>query len=768
MQICIGGNKALGLLILACFFFLNSEAQTLSGFVVDKVGGQAVPYAIIVEQNSQNTYQTDRKGHFSIKFGKHTQLKLHFSHTSYEDFDLVCNKARQDTLINISLSEKINTLDEFQIQAIATRQVLGQSYSQTNLDNVFIEEKIAASLIDVLEQAPGITKRSEYHSPIVLRGLGGKRLLVTKDGNRRMGSFSGGFMGQGVNIYDLAKVEIIKGPASVMYGPGAITGIINMESKYPFLNPGWHGKLQSSYADNNKEKMLIAALNWANMDNAFSISGRFREADDYIAGKQTPTQNSAYKDKDLRASYTYENNSALMITAESELHLGGSWGRPVGFNGTQYMRLYNTHDDIWHSALTAVWKPEQRLKKLELSLYYDQEYRRQYKDSYDIGSGNLSYREDIAYRNYYAGWRALSAIGWHKNTLLNIGSDGVFYRIESPTTLTDYFLNTEIHNRVSQDAGVFLGGLFAEAEHRRYHNRLKFRCGLRVDYSRINEGEVHDTLQASGRMGDVYSWNATAGVVYSLKPDLNVSFQLARSSRMPDAAEMFIETSNTDGIIYGNPKLKPEYGLNLDAGLRGKLGDCSFDLSLFSNFLHDFISLEYWKNSGKKGINYTYLNIEKARIAGGELSLEYNLKNVFSPKNKLTYNSTYVFTIGDKLTDAPDWFSQGVPLRNIPPFNTTQELSLRRMFNSAHSAYIGFDTRYYATQNRIAPSADGGYISYTYTLFGASAGYSYKEHGCKWELKLKADNLADNRYRAFESLSYSMGRNFKLMGSLSF
>ncbi|MDR3127158.1 MAG: Plug domain-containing protein, partial [Tannerellaceae bacterium] len=126
------------------------------------------------------------------------------------------------------LSDSV-ALPDVTITADAPRQVLTQSYSQTDIPYDAIEEKIATSLIDVLEQAPGITKRGEYHSPIALRGLGGKRLLITKDGNRRMGNFSGGFMGQSVNVYDLAKVEIIKGPASVQYGPGAISGIINME-----------------------------------------------------------------------------------------------------------------------------------------------------------------------------------------------------------------------------------------------------------------------------------------------------------------------------------------------------------------------------------------------------------------------------------------------------------------------------------------------------------------------------------------------------------
>jgi len=679
----------------------------------------------------------------------------------------------------IAAQKQWSLKDTFQLKEVqiegktAERITFTQSYSQTTIEEEVIEEKVATALIDILEQVPGITKRGEYHSPIALRGLGGKRLLITKDGNRRMGNFSGGFMGQSVNVYDLAKVEVIKGPASVKYGPGAITGIINLESKTPFLNPGFHGRGQVIYGANNNERSALGSLSLAGFDHAFSLTARFRQADDYYAGQSTLAENSEYADKDIRAAYFYEGNNALSVNIESELHLGGPWGRPVGFNGTTLMRMYNTDDDTWHSALTAVYRPEQQLQRAELSVYYDHEYRRQLKDSYDAGSNRLSYREDVRYRNGYGGWRGLSVWSLRKHLELNVGTDGVLYRISSPTDYTDYFLESEIHNRVSKDAGVFLAGLFGEAEYKSPDGKLKMRAGLRGDFSRINEGDVHDTLQVAGRRSDVFAWNGTMGVVYEFRQNIFASFQIARSCRMPDATEMFIITSGSDGVIYGNPSLNPEYGLNLDAGLRGAYGIFTFDFSIFTNFLNDFISLEYWRNSGHKGINYTYLNIDKSRILGAELSLSAKIKNLFSTRNRLIYNGTFVYTQGDNLSDdfansdLSNWFSKGVPLRTIPPLNLNQELTFKRLTSASSSFYIGGDVRFYATQNRIAPSADGGYVSPAYCLFGASAGYSLKKR-ITYDIRIKADNLADNRYRAFESLIYSMGRNVKLLVTVKF
>lgn len=664
-------------------------------------------------------------------------------------------------------------LPEVTITAPAPRQALTLSYSQTEISYDVIEEKIATALIDVLEQAPGITKRGEYHSPIALRGLGGKRLLITKDGNRRMGNFSGGFMGQGVNVYDLAKVEVIKGPASVQYGPGAISGIINMESRAPFLRRGVHGRGLASYGTNNGEEAVLAHVSWANMDHAVTLSGRYRSAGDYRRGSGERLQNSSYRDKDVRGAYHWEGYGGVAVSAEAEYHGGGPWGHPLGFNGTTFMRMYNPYDNTFHSSATVRWLPAGRLRRLEASVYYDHEERRQRKDSYDAGSGLLSYREDVNYRNGYGGYRALSR--WAVGTVeLSVGSDGVLYRIESPTDATDFFLDAFIHNRVSKDAGVMMGGVFAEGEY--LAGRWKWRGGLRTDGSVVVEGAVHDTAMAQGRRSVVRSWNAVGGVVYSATDNVFVSLQVARSCRMPDATEMFIIRSASDGIIYGNPNLTPEYGLNVDGGLRGTVGRLTFDLSLFANFFHDFISQEYWRNSGKRGINYTYLNIERARICGGELSVSFDSEEFLHADNRLSYRGSLVYTHGDKLQTGENeadsqasagWFGTGAPLRTIPPLNGFHELSLRRTMNSRLSFYVGGDIRFYGTQRRIAPSSEGGYISPGYVLFGASGGVTRRGR-VTIDAKLRVDNVGDNPYRPFETLVQGMGRSVKALLSVSF
>lgn len=749
-------------------FALKISAQTITGLLVDSETGDVVQNCTLACNSDKAVAVSDANGYFKMKLKNNMHTVLICSHVSYEKAIVQLNELKADTFIIVTIKAKTAELADIQVTAALPRQVLSRSYSQTNIDAISIQERIASSLIDVLEEVPGITKRGEYFSPIALRGLGGKRLLMTENGNRLMGNFSGSFMGQGVNVFDLSKIEVIKGPASVKYGPGAISGIINIVNKSPFIVPGWHGNGICSYGVNNNELTTQFTLNNAGMDNAISFSARLRDADDYVGGLKRKTENTEYHDKDFRFSFANEGSHNIAYSLVSQLHLGGTWGRPLGFNGNQYMRIYNTDDDTWHTSILAEWKPESGIRKMELSVYYNQEYRCQLKDSYDAGSGKISYREEVKYNNYYSGWRFLTVVPLKQRMELNIGSDGVYYRIQSPTTLTDYFLSATINNKVSKNAGVILAGIFAEDEYKSADGRLKIRLGCRADWSRINEGEVHDTLLISGRRSNVLAWNGTAGAVYELMRGVYSSIQFARSCRMPDASEMFIVNSTTDGIVYGNPLLKPEYGYNIDVGIRGGNEWMSFDMSLYCNLLKDFISVEYWTQPGLKGINYSYFNVDKARIFGAEFSFGAKWNAFIQPDNTLLFNTMMAYTFGDKLTGLPGWLRSGVPLRNIPPTNCKLELIFRRIVNSVFSMYISSDLRLYATQYRIAPTADGGYVSPGYVLFGAAAGIERKNSNFDWSVKLRADNLTDNYYRPFESLAYAMGRNIKIMFSVKF
>ena len=156
---------------------------------------------------------TDIDGEFSLSIKTKTDLKLVFSHINYfkKEIKVVKDSFSNDLLIK--LESKQGIIDDVIVSA--TRYELSKnklSKSAVIVSQRDIKDNLFSNMIDVLATTPGFTQVWEYHSPILLRGLNSKRLIILKDGNRRIGTFPGGYFAQDMNIYDLKKIEIIKGP----------------------------------------------------------------------------------------------------------------------------------------------------------------------------------------------------------------------------------------------------------------------------------------------------------------------------------------------------------------------------------------------------------------------------------------------------------------------------------------------------------------------------------------------------------------------------
>jgi len=454
-----------------------------------------------------------------------------------------------------------------------------------------------------------------------------------------------------------------------------------------------------------------------------------------------------------------------VLTLNTEGHAGGPWGRPIGFNGTDYLNLSNKSDDVYHSSLRYVKLSSQTFMRTEASVFFDHEFRDQLKTYYDIGTKLLSYTEETRFRNNYGGARFLECIKLSEHWVLNAGGDGVLYRISTPTDIVDYFYGYHFNNRVAQDAGVMFCGIFAEAEYSLFNERLKIIGGLRANCAAIREGEVHDTSRTSGRNEDLYAPSGTLGSVFKVGNNSYLSFNYAHSYRSPDATEMFIETSSGDALLYGNPLLKPEYGNNFDAGFRGNSGawGWSYDASVYSNFLYNFIDKEIM--TGKKGVNYTFVNIGKAYIRGGELALQYRVRNFLIMHTSIEWDGSVVYTKGDDVTHCNSWFSSGDALTDIPPLYTRMGVKFARKFPRKGEAYVGVDCLYFGHQQKYAAQ---DVSNPAYSLLGASAGFVYQWRQCDFALRFKVDNITDNYYFPFESVLPGMGRNLKLMLSVNY
>lgn len=756
--------------VFALFIFKDSFAQqktVLQGVVFDSNTNKPVPYASISIKNTSAGSITDAFGRFKINIAVERQTVIIVSHINYINEELIISDSLLSCDINIYLTPKTIELSDVVVSAGLYEQPSDKLTTPANIINHReIVNNMNSNLIDLVASVPGFTQVWEYHSPVILRGLNSNRIIIMKDGNRRIGTFPGGYFAQDMNIYDTKKIEIIKGPASVIYGGGAISGIINVISEEPFGHNTNSIKLHSGYGSNNNEFLELAELCHKKRNYGIIVNGKYRKTGNLIYGNGDVAENSDVEDRDIAISTGYKFSDKHKIVINANYHYG-DWGKPRGFNGptrafTEIRNVEaNTHTDLYYT-----YSANGFIESVNLNMYYDNGWRDYYQYKYSTVSNILSSLDLVHYKDNYGGGRFFSILNVAHNNKLTTGIDGYLFRLDSPAETFDYYNATQGIIAGAENAGQQNMGAFINDEWQIEKN-WRLVSGIRFDAATVIEGEK-DTIMGQKEKRKTFSGNA--GIVYSLNKNTHFSFNAGRAFRMPITEELFTKTISCKGTKAGNPDLQPEYSWNFDIGFRGKTLDekLKYDIALFYNIIDGFINEAPSKDPD---IDFTLINTD-AKLMGGEISASYSLENVFAPANTLNMGlgAAYVYGI-DLSGDKND------PLFGIPPFNVTTELDYRGLVNKKwlNGYSVKLKTEYAAAQNRIASIPEGteggpwGYIpSDPHIIFNFSFGVNSNAFPGYPGLRFIVNNILNADYQPFGSYIPAMGRNFKLLLNFQF
>ena len=624
-----------------------------------------------------------------------------------------------------------------------------------------ITDNMQSNMIDVLSRTPGFTQIWEYHSPIILRGMSSKRLIILQDGCRRIGNFPGGYFAQDMNVYGNRKLEIIKGAGSVIYGTGAISGIINVVNDIPLGEKKTSVDITTGYGSNNNEFLEVARV--CHRDRKFSLNTnlKYRKTGDYLYGNGKVAKNTNVEDRDwgMNATYKFSGNHKLDLHANYHY---GDWGKPRGFNGSDkaFTKIRNT-DENAHTALNYTCRPGGVVEGVHIDAYYDYGTRDYYKYKHSIVTGDLASLELVHYKNNYGGIKLYSVVSLSDKNKLTAGTDGYVFTLDNPTDLFDYYNNTSGIKEGYSNAGQRSAGVFAE---NRWDctEKLRIVAGLRYDRSTINEGSLAGNKEQKREL-DAVSGNL--GMVYTLKEDIYLSFNMGRAFRVPTAEELFTEVITCKGSKKGNPALKPEYGWNYDIGFRGRTsaGRLSWDLALFCNRMYGFITEV--AGSPDSGVDFTYENTD-ARLMGGELSSSYRFDNVLKKSDNLLVSLSAAHVHG------VDMFKDNAPLFGMPPLNFTPGVKYHAFSASRYvkGYYLKLSARCTAEQNRVAekpPKTGGGPWGYepsaSHVIIDMGMGLTLKGLPYNPKLRMVVNNLLNTNYHPWGSYVPAMGFNCKMV-----
>lgn len=677
---------------------LLAGGELLSGFTADTNG--AFEQRLRVEQDTGAIT-------LRISFVGYTPLEL----------ALLPEDGPEYTDLDIRLRE--SALQQQEVLLTASPAGSNRSYRATDAVSLNqLQERAADNFGAALAMQPGVSVRSfgAAASRPVIRGFDGQRVLVLENGER-MGDLAETAPDHATAMDpDVAeRIEIIRGPASFLYGSGAMGGVVNVLNGDVPANwqPGLSGRLSATGTSVNEGGSGFGRITYGGTQTAVSGRLNYRDAGDVhtpdgpLSGTQNRNLNAAlglgFQNDGFRGGLSasfLEQDYGLPEAPDEPLedieirldrqHMGG-FGRfesaglfdqaQLRFNLSRYK-----HQEIEILREEAAAPPEEalgiefRTTTLSGSLLMIREDRRDGRRSGALGSSMMVRSLGLG------GEEGLTPDGRNLNT-------AVFGYLEQPVTAA-----------------------------------LSVQTGLRLDYNRMETYANQRFDQPDNPNRNDFALSGSAGLNYRPGLHLESGLQLARSFRTPTIEELFTDAAHLGAGAYeiGDSGLDNEIGYGLDAFTRYGRGMIDAEISAFYYLIQNFI---VYQPSGEihepSGLPVSVVEGDNARYYGFEADV------MLRPLRSLSASAGMDMVRAERLDG-------GGNLPFIPPLKLRNSLRYEQ-----RSWHAGLELLHAFEQSRTAPNEKA---TDAYTLVNLSAGLRL-DAGGRHLLDARIDNLFNERYR---------------------
>ena len=633
-----------------------------------------------------------------------------------------------------------------------------------------LHQSFGSNFVDAIGKLPGLSQISTGSgiSKPVIRGLGYNRVVVVDNGIRQEGQQWGDEHGLEVAAEGIHSVEVLKGPASLMYGSDALAGVLILHPE-PALEEGIrHIRVGGEYQSNQDLYAYHATLagnqngwlwNWTFADKAAHCYKNDR--DGYVPGswfRQWDVQgmfgiNRSWGHSWLRFSHVdftpgIAEGERDAVTGELEFEEGASaksYHRQLPFQRVLHTKAVS--DNAWKLGNG----------QLKAIVGYQRNYRREFEDS--------KHDAELALKlhtvNYDVKYQTTLESDWK----LAGGVNGMFQKNEN-----------EGEEYLIPDYRLFDVGLFATAS--RQWNDWHVSGGIRADKRFLSSDELIDdgTVRFSDFDKDFTGITGSVGTVWNITDAANLRLNWARGFRAPTISELASNGVHEGSIQYetGNQTLKPEYSQQVDLGFDYTSRHISIQAAVFVNRIDNYIYLNKLAGMLTDGYQTYQYRQGDARLLGGELTIDVHPLDALHISNSLSWVESRQLHRHDD--------GKYLPMIPAPRWNTDVRYSFKdfahghctRPFAAVGWVYNFRQDHYYGTDDTETATPD-------YGLLNVSCGIDLHlwGHNCI-ELTLSCQNLLDKVYQPHTSrLKYAdtniltgrqgvfaMGRNFCLKANI--
>src|SRR6478609_7040420 len=224
--------------IFVLFIVQNSFSQTtIKGTVSDKISNSPISNVYVFISELNKGVATDESGNFSVKLKGKGNFHLQFSQVGYESLvkEILIDSQSNEIQLDVQLIPQVIEINKVVISNSFINDQKNNTFKVDVVDSKDIQKVGGFTVMDALNKIPGIeaTTTGTLISRPVIRGLSSNRVLTVIDGVRFETQQWDDEHGIGVNENGIEKIEVIKGPESLLFGPEAMGGVINFVKAKP-------------------------------------------------------------------------------------------------------------------------------------------------------------------------------------------------------------------------------------------------------------------------------------------------------------------------------------------------------------------------------------------------------------------------------------------------------------------------------------------------------------------------------------------------------
>jgi iron complex outermembrane receptor protein len=770
--------------ILTFFLVSNLTAQSsLTGKITDKVTGEAMSGVSVYVTDLKTGAITGADGTYRIDRLPHTKLWVQVSFVGYKSLIRQIDVA-QPVVQDFEMEQSITEINEVVVTGLSKAAELKRTPTPISVvSRMALLQNSSTNMIDALASLPGvsqITTGAGISKPVI-RGLGYNRVVVVNDGIRQEGQQWGDEHGVEVDEYSVNKVEILKGPASLVYGSDAMAGVINLLSAPSLPDGKIEGNLYSNYQTNNG---LIGCS--ANM--AGNISGMIWDV--RFSNKMAHAYQNKYDGLVYNSGFK-ENAFGTMIAINkkwgySQLTLNAYHLRPGIVEGERdsvsgcFVKPYALNDSTESETIAS----NSDFYKYSSAIPYQQvrHYKAVLNNNFVLGEGEMkttvgfqqNQRQefgDVLHPNHYGLFFLLNTVNYGiqynfpeiKKWSFSVGANGMWQTStnKGPEYLVPEYGLTDVGAfAIAKTAlGVIDVSGGVRYDIRSEHGKELY---LNDDGEKASATDADATRHFAAFRSSFSGVSGSLGATWQVSSSVYTKLNFSRGFRAPNIAELGSNGEHEGTLRYeiGSTELKPETSFQVDYALGLTTEHISAEIDLFDNEIDHYIFLR--KLNCISGGDSTIDNVPvfkfvsgNARLMGGEARVDIHPH----PFDWLHFENTFSYVSARQNHQSDS--SRYLPFTPAPKWQTLLKAEADKMNRWLRNGYLQLGMDYSFAQKNIFSAYGTETTTPSYTLWNAGMGgdFVYKNRTLV-SVYLSVTNLMDVAYQSHLSrLKYAPANN---------